>query len=223
VDVSEFAHNNAQWCDAVCRAHAIAGRFSYDAWTSPLRTPPLYPDAVTLRPGVDPVALLSGIDASPGCSIKDSFCDVDLGPAGFIVLFWGWWIYYEPGVPRTSSWSNVADEQTFRAWEWEWIAHGGAPNVLHPTLLEAPGMSVLADIRDGEVVAGAIAYRTDSVVGLSNNFTRDDNSWDGCRDAVVSRYPDITIVAYEAQDSIAFPQQSGFEPVAPVRVWVRPQ
>jgi hypothetical protein len=223
VDISEFARNNAEWCDTVCRVRGITGTFGDDAWTSTQRTPPLYPDAVTLRPNVDPEALLAGIDASPGCSIKDSYCDVDLSPAGFIVLFDAWWLYYEPGVRRGSSWITVADVPTFRAWEWEWIAHGGAPDVLAPALIEAAGVTVLADVRHGEVVAGAIANRSDTVVGITNNFTRDDNSWDGCRDAIVARYPDVTIVAYESEEGLAFAQQSGFEPVAPMRVWVRPE
>jgi hypothetical protein len=222
VEVSQFARNNAEWCDAVCRAHGILGKFGVDAWTSTRRTPPLYPDAVTLRPNVDVEALLDGIDTSPGCSVKDSYSDVDLSPAGFIVLFSAWWVYYEPGQRRSSSWTTVADEPSFRAWEWEWIAHGGAPDVLVPALIGSPGVAVLADVRDGEVVAGTIANRSDTVVGMTNNFTRDDNSWDGCRDAIVARYPDVTIVAYETQEGLAFAQQSGFEPVAPMRVWVRP-
>lgn len=223
MDVSDFARNNAEWCDTVCRAHGITGTFGDEAWTSTQRTPPLYPDAVTLRPDVEVDALLDRIDPSPGCSIKDSFCDVDLSPAGFIVLLSGWWVYYEPGVRRASSWTTVADLPGFRAWEWEWIAHGGAPDVLLPALIGSPGVTVMADVRQGEVVAGAIANRSDAVVGMTNNFTRDDKSWDGCRDAIVARYPDVTIVAYESQDELAFAQRSGFEPVAPLRVWVRPE
>jgi hypothetical protein len=33
----------------------------------------------------------------------------------------------------------------------------------------------------------------------------------------------VTIVAYESEEGLAFAQQSGFEPVAPMRVWVRPE
>jgi hypothetical protein len=42
------AHNNAEWCDGVCRAHGLPSQFHTDAWVNPHRTPPLYPDAVTL-------------------------------------------------------------------------------------------------------------------------------------------------------------------------------
>ena len=38
----------------VCRTHGVTGGFAVDAWTAPVRTPPLYPDAVVLRPDVGP-------------------------------------------------------------------------------------------------------------------------------------------------------------------------
>ncbi|KWT57377.1 hypothetical protein ADL21_34995 [Streptomyces albus subsp. albus] len=114
--VRAAARNNAEWCAAVCRAHGITGAFGDDAWTSSRRTPPLYPDAVTLadrlaRPtstepesgrsgtaragSLSPLTgLLSRIDtASPGCSVKDSFACLDLTPAGFEVLFEAQWIH----------------------------------------------------------------------------------------------------------------------------------
>jgi hypothetical protein len=47
------ARNNAGWCDAFCRTRGVVGHFGEDAWSSAERTPPLYPDAVTLVPGVD--------------------------------------------------------------------------------------------------------------------------------------------------------------------------
>jgi hypothetical protein len=44
------AANNAEWCDLVCGTHGAQTRFDEDAWTSRTRTPPGYPDAVTLVP-----------------------------------------------------------------------------------------------------------------------------------------------------------------------------
>src|SRR5919199_2699420 len=76
------ARNNAEWCDAFCRTHGIAGRFDDDAWWSAVRTPPFYPDAVTLMPGADAGRILARVDGGPGCSIKDSFSDLDLSGEG---------------------------------------------------------------------------------------------------------------------------------------------
>jgi hypothetical protein len=86
------AANNAAWCDFVCRKHGLEPVFAPDAWSCPARTPDLYPDAVTLAPDVDIDALLSRVDARAGCSLKDSFADLDLEPHGFRVLFEAQWI-----------------------------------------------------------------------------------------------------------------------------------
>ncbi len=67
------AQNNAEWCDAFCRTHGVVGRFRAGSWFSPVRTPPYYPDAVTLLPELSVEQLLSGIDTGEGCSVKDSF------------------------------------------------------------------------------------------------------------------------------------------------------
>lgn len=75
------ARNNAEWCDAVCRAHGLAGEFSPQAWTSKLRTPLRYPDAVALTAAASAAEILPRVDASAGCSIKDSFACLDLTTA----------------------------------------------------------------------------------------------------------------------------------------------
>ena len=72
------AQNNAEWCDAFCRTHGIVGHFRAGCWFSPVRTPRHYPDAVTLLPEITIEQVLSGIDTSEGCSVKDSFAG--LGP-----------------------------------------------------------------------------------------------------------------------------------------------
>ncbi|MFI6147794.1 hypothetical protein [Streptomyces sp. NPDC051109] len=82
--------NNAEWCAAV----SGGGTFAAEAWTSARRTPPYYPDGVTLAREASADALLAGMDtASPGCSVKDSFAALDLAPAGFEVLFDAEWIH----------------------------------------------------------------------------------------------------------------------------------
>jgi hypothetical protein len=93
------ARNNADWCDAVCRRYGIDGRFEPDCWSSPQRTPPLYPDAVTLAPGVSAGLLLARVDAGAGCSIKDSFDDVDVAAEGFRPLFRAEWVAWTDPLP----------------------------------------------------------------------------------------------------------------------------
>jgi hypothetical protein len=87
--VASAARNNAELCAQV----AGTGTFAADAWATPTRTPPLYPDAVTLVPGVAAEALLARIDRDAGASVKDSYADLDLAPFGFHVLFEAQWIH----------------------------------------------------------------------------------------------------------------------------------
>src|SRR5580765_4949135 len=105
--VHAAARNNAEWCDTFCRTYGIVGRLDAESWTSPERTPPFYPDAVTLVPDVPPMQLLSAIDASDGCSVKDSFANLDLTADGFRVLFRAEWLFREAreAAPTSSRWS----------------------------------------------------------------------------------------------------------------------
>src|SRR3954469_13638689 len=96
--VRDAAQNNAEWCDAFCRTYGILGHFARDAWSCAERTPQLYPDAVTLVRGASGDALLARVDASGGCSIKDSFADLDLSPMGFEILFAAEWLCEESGT-----------------------------------------------------------------------------------------------------------------------------
>src|SRR4029450_9057976 len=68
--VEEAARNNAEWSDSFCRTHGINGRFDSDAWTSAIRTPPLYPDAVTLVAGASAEAGLLRVGSSVGCAVE---------------------------------------------------------------------------------------------------------------------------------------------------------
>ena len=114
------ARNNAEWCHAFCRTHGITGDFRADAWSSSVRTPPYYPDAVTLVPDVEPAGLLRRIDAGEGCSIKDSFARLDLAGAGFTPLFHAEWVMLRRPPLETRGWSAVASADELRAWEQAW-------------------------------------------------------------------------------------------------------
>jgi hypothetical protein len=110
--VAAAALNNAEWCDAVCRAHGWAGKFGPAAWLSPHRAPPFYPDVVTLDAVAGP-EVLRAADLSPGCSVKDSFACWDLTSEGFEVLFEAQWIFRDTKPPDAPGWEPLDD--SFRA------------------------------------------------------------------------------------------------------------
>ncbi|MFD3324966.1 hypothetical protein [Streptomyces sp. NPDC058701] len=229
------ALDNAAWCDAVCRSHGLPGVFAGNAWTSPRRTPPLYPDAVTLSPdGVSAAALVAALDTgSPGCSVKDSFASLDLGPEGFRVLFEAQWIHRAAEAPAAAAgplleWSEVAGAGELRQWEAAW-ADGEPSGLFRPDLLIG-GTTVFLTGRagggraDGRIVAGAVAHRSGDVVGVSNLFARGGVSagaaWAGTLTAVAARWPGLPVVGYESGEDLDAALRAGFTVLGPLRVWI---
>jgi hypothetical protein len=220
------AVNNAEWCDAVCRTHGIGTDVDDRAWSSQTRTPPLYPDAITLVPDPSLPELLDRIDSSPGCSIKDSYASLDLTGHGFRVLFDGEWIVRAPSIPQSlptgPGWTVVRDAGTFSAWEDAWRGGSGPRDVLRVELLRTESITVLAALVDGRIVGGAVLSRRAAVVGISNFFAEDPSeSWPGCLALVGALLPGATLVGYESGDALDVARTHGFDAVGPLRVWVR--
>jgi hypothetical protein len=223
--VAEAATNNAAWCDAVARTHGVTGSFSPDAWTAPTRTPPLHPDAVTLRPDVDARALLDRIDTGPGASVKDSFTTLDLDPYGFSVLFDATWIVRMPGtgalVGETET-LTVVERATFAAWESAWRGDG-PEDVVRPDVLDDPALTMLRSDTTA-ITAGAVLYANNDVIGLTNVFAPSDAldaAWRGIVAWASTHHPEAPLVGYESGPELATARRLGFEPIAPLRVWTR--
>jgi hypothetical protein len=211
------ARDNADWCGIVCGSHGLAGRTDADAWSVPRRSPPWYPDAVTLRPAVDPDALLARIDAGPGASVKDSFADLDLTPYGFRVLFDAQWIHRPAaGAPHAAPLTPVTTPAELAAWA---EAHGGG-ELFRSTLLADPRVRVLARYDDGGAVVGGAVVSGAGVHGVSNLFARAVNPVDIWH-AVCASLPGVPLVGYETGPALEAARAAGFTPVAPLRVWLR--
>jgi hypothetical protein len=214
------ARNNAEWCDAVCRAHGITTSFDPNVWVALRRSPPMYPDAVTLSEHVSAGDVLRRVDSSQGCSIKDSFGSLDLARDGFGLLFDAEWIHREPSRQRADdslSWSVVRTPDDLVA---RGAAHGGG-EVFGP---DDPAVNIFM-ARDGHgVSAGVIGYRSRSVVGVSNLFTTTahiDQAWAGAIAAISTHVPDLPLVGYEDGPSPQAARRAGFVGVGPLRVWLK--
>lgn len=221
------AANNAERCDAVCRTHGIEAKVDTRAWTSKTRTPPLYPDVVTFVPDPSVPELLDRIDASPGCSIKDSFASLDLTRHGFRLLFDAQWIVRTPidpqALPASPRWTVVRDVDAFRTWENAWRGEGGPLDVLRADLLRTQAVTVLAAWVDDRIVAGAVLSRSPAVVGISNFFAEDPiavESWTHCLALASALFPGATLVGYESGETLGVVRTLGFDAVDPLRVWV---
>jgi len=228
--IQAAARNNAEWCAAMSRSHGLAGEFRAQAWAAPARTPLYYPDAVTLVPGADPAVLAARIDTTaPGASVKDSFADLDLKEAGFQVLFEAQWIHRPASAPTPApapdlAWDVAGDPDTLRAWALAWDDGDGNADLFRPELLDDPATFVLAgQSPDGRVIAGAVASRSDQVLGISNVFALDGGpaaAWPIVLDAAHWLFPTLPVVGYEHGEALAVAVQHGFEPVGPLRIWL---
>jgi hypothetical protein len=213
----------------MCRAHGLPGRFDADAWVNPRRTPPYYPDAVTLDRAAVATSILERIDTTtPHCSIKDSFATLDLTPFGFRIVGEAEWIYREarsyPGASLSGMrWMAIETAGQLVEWESAWDADGAQAHLFRPALLENPLVAVVAGYVDGSIVAGAIANRTEDVVGLSNVFTRDgdlEGAWIGILSYMDTAMPGLAIVGYETGDALATTRRQGFLPLGALRIWL---
>ncbi len=224
------ARNNALWCDAVCRSHGLRASLAADAWTVPTRTPPYYPDAVTLSPDVDEYDLLARLDSSDGCSIKDSWSRLDLTVEDFARLVVGEWLWREPdqgGPGDGRRWEPVDSAEDFVQWVRAWANDDEALAVLRPELLHEPGVHVMAarSRPDGDIQAGCIVNVTGAVAGVGNLFDADGNdperTWRGAAAAARSVAGGIPLVGWEAGDSLAAAEAAGCERIGPLTVWIR--
>ena len=228
VDQVELAaRNNAAWCSIVCGAHGVHGVFDPEAWTCPTRTPDYYPDAVTLQRGVEIERLLARVDRTTGCSIKDSFAELSLTPAGFEPLFDASWIW-RPAVRQPPSsdarWRIVRDAAALDAWETTWRdGEEAGPRTILPSLLERDDVAILAISMGDGADTTAILNVAAGVVGLSNVVTGDRDpaeTFATALDAAGRLFPDLDVVGYEQGSLLDAARQVGFEVVGPLRVWM---
>ena len=224
----QTARNNAEWCDAVCRSHGLSPEFSLAAWTCPQRTPRYYPDAVTLTASTVSDDVLARIDVSAGCSVKDSFGCLDLTEAGFGVLLEAEWIYRSPREPETAAptvpWTPVRDSASLLRWAAAWGIEDNQLGPFRPELLTHSRVVFLSSNVGGCISAGCIAYRSESVIGVSNLFGCDgdlDAAWSGALATLVAWAPSLPIVGYEHGDALGAATRQGFVPIGGLRIWYR--
>jgi len=168
------ARNNAEWCDAVCRAAGAPGRFEADCWVCPVRVPRYYPNLVSLAgDGARVEQVVDGLLASglPGAwGVKDSFDQLQLASRGFACLFEAHWLWREPDTraEHASGWRRVESAAELRAWSLALDAHGESP--FEEALLRDPRIAFLYLEADGQIVAGLAANLAAGVVGITNVF-----------------------------------------------------
>ena len=221
--------NNASWCDAVCRSHSYPGTSGARVWISARHDLEFYPNAITLAPDATAADTHADQDPSRRYAVKDSFARLDLTPAGLDLLFEAEWIAApavpdgpdEPGLP----WDAVNDDRGLARWEMAWAQGGGSGRRLfRPELLADPRCAILACHRDGDLVAGVIAFTAAGVTGISNLFGAEPPAGQleaSALRAVTALRPGLPVVSYARGPDLAAARQSGWQALGPLRVWER--
>lgn len=230
------ARNNAELCDAVCRAHGNPGEFHENIWLNRKPMPRFYPNAATLaEPSSQQLDLIDELIAArlpSGWAVKDSFSMLNLEPRGFRMLFDAEWIYL-PGsrikniasARMSARWEMVHNDLALAEWELAWSRSAGDSSkdrIFLASLLENKDLAVLAGYRYGKIVAGAIANRSDEVVGWSNFFAPAAEMRDRAAESLATIggvFPGLPIVGYEHGDDLGNAHALGFESLGPLRVW----
>ncbi|MFC7488284.1 hypothetical protein ACOCJ7_09720 [Knoellia sp. CPCC 206453] len=224
------ARNNALWCDGVCRSHGISGTFGSAVWSSPVRTPPLYPDAVTLTESTSELDILQRIDAAAGASIKDSWASLDLTRADFAPLIAGEWLWLDAddAAARTGgdggTWREVRSAAQMEGWSRAWASAPQDAVILGPSLLAEEGVKVLAATEGEHVTAGCIVNVTGQVAGITNVFAADGDdarAWVGAAAAAALVAPGHHLVGWESGDGVAAARAARFDTIGPLTVWIR--
>jgi hypothetical protein len=233
------AHNNALWCDAVCRAHDRTGEFRETLWFTRLGAPHFYPDAVTIG-GVEAasaqteaIVALIGSARQRAWSVKDSFQSLDLKSLGFKPLFDAEWValsgplsHMDRTEYRTAIASSTAE---LIAWEQSWAgedvnaAATSGPRLFPPRLLADKNVVFVSVQGDNGIVGGGILNRGAEVVGLSNLFgSAIDVVWRSLVATAGRIFPGLPLVGYERGDDLAAAHRAGFATIGPLRVWTLP-
>jgi hypothetical protein len=220
--LSHAVQNSARWCDLVCHSVGIATQMRRSVWVALRRSPPLYPDAITLSPHVTADEVAQAIVAGRGCSVKDSFADLDLEKHGFEVFFEGRWIYRpsaDPTATTSASWGVIQSDTELT----DWSLAAGDDVAVPSAALRDPTVRVLAAKGPNGITAGAIANQTGSVVGVSNVFgsgAADPATWKDIGVAIASAFRSLPLVGYEQGDSLQAALSSGFEEIGALRIWL---
>lgn len=234
--IEQAAHNNAIWCDTVCRAHGRSGAFHEALWLTWQAPPPFYPSAVTLQ-GTKGITAQLGyiqrlIDTGAADSVKDSFYTLDLLSKGFDVLFEAEWIYRSASLPKPDveiagvHRKKISRASELAAWEAAWNREPAAEHepLFLPSLLSDDNVAILAAYYNQTLVAGAIANCTGEVVGISNIFlpaAEPEQYLAVCLAMVVDVFPNLPLVGYESGEDLVRSVSMGFESIGPLRIWTR--
>ena len=219
------ADNDAEWCDRACRSRGVATAMQNDHWVALERPPDGVPDVVTLLPSADADTVLQRAQDGAGCSVRDSFAQLDLAEVGFEETAAAQWIHRKPALPTVTSaaiWEVVETDAQLEAW----VLASGRDARFGAELLRDDSVCVLAAYGRLGVRAGAVVSRSESVVGVIDVFTTkamdDVEAWATLPTAIGGFFYGLPLVGWVGPDQRDAALVYGFAETGPLRMWRRP-
>lgn len=218
--------DNIAWCSAICASHRSVEQNSQSTWVNLTASPSYYPNIITRRPDAtsEVIQLVTkirqnGISGSWG--IKDSFADLDLAALGFSMAIEGQWFADEPSSRQelaADAWEIARRPEDLSLWEKAWSGNT-EDRIFKDSLLADPRIRFWLLRRQGEIAAGCISFESVGAMGLSNWFSRrQESAFDlGIMPAIAGSATQKPIVFWAADDETAIP---GFKPLGRLRVWM---
>ena len=111
-------------------------------------------------------------------------------------------------------------------WEAAWAGSAEGAGFFKPSLLEDETIGVLAGYEGDRIVAGAIANRSSTVIGLSNVFDVAgdlESAWVGAAAIAARLWGEMTTVSYDSGDSLDAAHRGGFKSIGELVVWLHAQ
>lgn len=236
--LSQAVNNNALWCNTVCQSHGNNGEFLEGLWINRHKSPPFYPNAVTLA-GAEMadeqrqhIVQLLNSNLTEEWAVKDSFSALDLSNLNFSLLFEAKWIYRNACTSVQSPTRDdihcdiIQSERDLLEWETAWYGttEGDHTRIFLPALLKHQHIAIIAARQKGAIIGGAIASQNAGAVGISNLFYPEKGSLEicgGCIEKAAHAFPGLTLVGYETSEELEIMHQLGFESIGDLRVWLK--
>lgn len=210
--------DNIAWCGAVSAQHGSDAHLSPGAWFNLAPAPVYYPNIITRGPQADVVSLIEIVgrrSAGRSWAVKDSFADLDLSGLGFSPMIEGQWYGAAPPFERTGqaqAWETLHRPEDLPLWAKAWDE--SAASVFTEALLDDPRIEFRMLRRNGDIVAGGIAFTQGMVTGLSNWFSRSEAT---VFDLGILQAISRPVVFWASGDEAA---ASGFTTLGRLRVWM---
>ena len=90
--------------------------------------------------------------------------------------------------------------------------------------LREPSVNILAGKFATTITTGAIAYEASGVIGITNFFSKPNDGtsqFAACLNSLYASHPNVTVVGYEREHTLAEYSGLNLQPLGPLRVWLR--